>query len=1132
MKCPKCQFRNPEDSVFCGECGSSLELEVICSNCGSKPPPGFKFCNKCGYNLTIASEQPPKDLSFDEKIDKIQRYLPKGLTEKILSQRDKIEGERKQVTVMFCDMEGFTSITERLGPEEAYSVMDQVYEILIHKVHDYEGTVNEMTGDGIMALFGAPIALEDAPQRAIRSALSIHWEMARFNDQTKKEREGIPPLKMRIGIHTGPVIVGTLGNTLRVEFKAVGDTVNLASRMEGLAEPSTTYVTEDTFKLTEGLFRFEALGEKTIKGKQEPVKVYRVIVPSTLRTRFDVSTERGLTPFVGRERELELLLDGFERAKQGRGQAFSIMAEAGVGKSRLLYEFRKAVANEDVTFLEGKCLSYSRGVAYHPVIDILKSNFNIQEEDGDFEIKEKVTRGLRGLKADETSTLPYLLELLSVQKSGIEEFSLSPETRRERIIETLNTIVLKGSEIRPVVMAIEDLHWVDKSSEESFKSLLDNISGERIFLVFTYRPEFVHTWGGRSYHSQVNLNRLSNRESLNMVRYLLGTDEIDKDLENFILEKTEGVPFFIEEFIKSLIELKVIEERGNRYELEKDIKDVTVPSTVQDVIMARVDSLPEGGKGLLQTGSVIGREFGQDLIQTVTGLSERELLAHLSVLKDSELLYERGIYPQSSYIFRHALTQEVVYNGLLLQRRKVLHEKIGIAFESLHSRRLDEFYEILAYHYSESDSYEKAYEYLKLSGNKTTKNYSNWEAFRFYKEAIKALNNLPETRETKIKLIELILLMAAPMMYLVFPEDSRQILQEGERLCKEVEDKKSLAIIYSSIGIYYMHRGKPLNAIKYSEVAFEEPQRTKDIELMAPIARGLCISYISAGEFQKTVDVAPEVIDLLEKTKRELDFFGAPFNTYSTLCSYYGLSLAMLGDFDKGTAYIERGLRSLLSINHLSSLGITELMYGLSFILKGDGMSAIEHFQKSIRYFEDGRTVLIFGMAWTGLGSGYYYLGDLEAAKKHIEKGLDITIQGGSKWWMAFHYLYLSKVQFDSGDPKYSQSLIEEALKLSQERSEKHLEGASWTWLGRILGKMDPSQSLTAEEYILKGIKILDDSEIKPWCSEGYLYLGELYADIGQKEKALENLKKAEVMFREMGMDYWLGKTQELLAGL
>ena len=499
MKCPKCQFENLIEAKFCNECGSKLEL--ACPECNKPNPPGSKFCNECGQNLDLPSKSPPKELSFDEKIEKIQRYLPQGLTEKILSQKNKIEGERKQVTVMFCDMAGYTSLSEILGPEEAYSIMDQVYEILIHKVHEFEGTVNEMTGDGILALFGAPIAIEDAPQRSIRVAMAIHQEMSKLNDRLKKENAGLPALKMRIGIHTGPVVVGTLGNDLRVEFKAVGDTVNLASRMENMAEPGATNVTETTFKLTEGLFRFEALGEKTVKGKKEPIKVYRVIAVSSRRTRFDVSAERGLTPFVSRERELELLLDGFERARAGRGQAFSIMAEAGVGKSRLLYEFRKTISNEDMTFLEGKCLSYSRGIAYHPVIDILKSTFNILENDDCVKIRDKVSQWLKTIGVDETSTLPYLLELLSVKDSGIDRIDMSPEARKDRIMSVVNLITLKGSEVQPLVLAVEDLHWIDQSSEEYLKTLLENISGARIFLIF-HLPAGVYSHMGRQILSQ------------------------------------------------------------------------------------------------------------------------------------------------------------------------------------------------------------------------------------------------------------------------------------------------------------------------------------------------------------------------------------------------------------------------------------------------------------------------------------------------------------------------------------------------------------------------------------------------------------------------------------------------------
>jgi len=588
MKCSKCDFENSAEAMFCGKCGS--KIESLCPECKSPNPANHYFCNKCGQTLTAGQQSPepiPETLSDDDKLTKIQKYLPKGIAEKILAHKGRIDGERRQVTVMFCDLVGFTSMSEKLDPEEIYPIIDKVQEILIHKVHDYEGVVNKMIGDGIMALFGAPIALEDAPQRAIRSAFSIHLEITKYSETLKELQKDLPTLQMRIGIHTGPVVVGTIGNDLRVEFTAVGNTVNLASRMESLADPGTTFVSEETFKLAEGLFRFEHQGEKHIKGVSGPVSVYRPIVPRSRRTRFDVSTEKGLTQFVGRERELELLLDGFDRVKAGRGQAFSIVSEAGVGKSRFLYEFRKALANTDVTFIEGRCLSYSSGVAYHPIIDILRANFDILRDDDDSVIIQKVTKGLKILNMDESSTLPYLLELLSVKDIASDKTAISPRGKRDRIMSIYREIASKGSELRPLVLVFEDLHWVDESSEEVLKYVLEGIHGARVLLLFTYRPEFVHTWGGKSYHSQVNLNRLSNRESLTMVTNLLGTDQIESALEEFILEKTDGIPFFIEELLKSLKDLNIIERKDEVYRIAKDIQAVTIPATIEDVIMAR-----------------------------------------------------------------------------------------------------------------------------------------------------------------------------------------------------------------------------------------------------------------------------------------------------------------------------------------------------------------------------------------------------------------------------------------------------------------------------------------------------------------------------------------------------------------
>ena len=1127
MQCPKCQFENREGVKFCEECGAKFELE--CPACKANIPLGRKFCGECGYNFTISSEPLSKDLSFDEKLIKIQKYLPKGLTEKILSQRDRIEGERKQVTVMFCDMERFTPLSEMLGIEEAYSVMDQVYEILIHKVHDYEGTVNEMTGDGVLALFGAPIALEDAPQRAIRSSLAIHREMAKFSDKLRQEKKVIPPIKMRVGIHTGPVVVGTLGNDLRVEFKAVGETVNLASRVESLAVAGATYITEETFKLTEGFFRVEALGERTIRGKEKPVQIYRVIAPSSRRTRFDVSAERGLTPFVGRDRELELLLDGFERCKNGQGQAFSIVSEAGVGKSRLLYEFRKAVSSEDVTFLEGKCLSYSRGVAYHLHMDILKATFDIGENDSDFEIIEKVKKGLKILAVEQDLTLPYLLEQLGIKNSGIDAVSVSPEVKRDRIVEALKIIVLKGSEIRPLILAYEDLHWMDKSSEDALKYIMGSIPGARVLMIFTYRTEFVHTWGGRSYHSQITLNRLSNRESLVMIAHLLGTAKINAELEDLVLTKTEGIPFFIEEFIKSFKDLQFIEKKEDTYGIAKDIQTVTIPSKIHEVIMSRIDILPEDAKNLIQICSVVGREVRHELIEKVMELSENELLNRLSVLKDSELLYERGIYPQSAYIFKHALTQEIAYDSLLIEKRKEIHEKIGKFIEDVYHDRLNDYYETLAYHYSRSNNFIKAYHYLKSAGQKATRNFSFFEAFNFFKDAIDYLNRISGTEQDIKEHIDIRLLMSDCLYPLGYPEDSLKILEDGQSLSEELEDKRSIADFHRKIGHYYGSKGKHLLAIKYYEDSLQEIKKIHDFDLTVQGAAELSVLYARSGQFFKVVSMAPSTLKLVETKKEENELSDKMAISYSRLLSIYGLSLGLIGNFPEGKTYLEKSLVAATKINDYLILATCEWHYGYYLVFKGDLKPSIEHFQKTTNYCEKAKWLWMTGWAHSTLGYAYHLLGDPNTAKEQAENGLNLQRASEVEAFFSMPHWVLSEIYLSSGNQEKANTYVQKALQLSQKNSERALEGLSLFTLGRIFKKIEPQQIEKAKEYLLKGIKVMDELKLRPYSAMGYMWMGELYSDTEQHEKAIEYLKKAKGMFQEMQMDYWFQKTQEIL---
>jgi class 3 adenylate cyclase/tetratricopeptide (TPR) repeat protein len=1118
MKCRKCQTENPDGMKFCVECGN--KLEAICPKCGFGNAPSYKFCGECGHNLTLPSEPIPKSLSFDEKLDKIQRYLPKGLTEKILAQKDKIEGERKQVTVMFCDMEGFTPLVEKLGPEEAYGIMDQVYEILIHKVHDYGGTVNEMTGDGIMALFGAPIALEDVPQRAIRSAIAIHREMARFSDKARQEKEKVPSLKMRIGVHTGPVVVGTLGNNLRVEFKAVGDTVNLASRMEGLAEPGTTYVTEETFKLTEGLFRFNALGEKEIKGKEKPVRIYRVIAPSTRRTRFDVSAERGLTPFVGRQRELDLLLDAFERAKAGRGQAISIMSEAGAGKSRLLYEFRKAVANEDVTFLEGTCLSYSRGVAYHPVIDILKSNFDLQEGEGDSEIRQKVGNGLKALGADEATTLPYLLELLSVKDSGIDKIMMSPEGKRDRIIEALKRIVLKGSEIRPLIIAFEDLHWVDKSSENLLKYLVESIPVAAVFLIFTYRTEFVQTWGAKSFHSQITLNRLSNRESIAVATHILGTEDLDRYLEELIVEKTEGVPFFIEEFIRSFLDLKVIERENGKYQLSKVIKDVTIPSTIQDVIMARVDSMPDAAKSLLQTGSVIEREFSYELIRRVTGLSEQELLSHLSALKDSELLYERGTYPESSYVFRHALTRELVYDSILSRRKKKLHGKIGHAMESLFKENLNEHYGLLSEHFTDSENYEKGAEYSKLAGKRAQKKFAVDEAISYAKKRVACLEKMPRSDAVQRNLIDARTLLAGYYLTLNYHVEAKYAVAPIADLALDLGYLKRLPAIYTAIGSHDLYVEENYSeGVPYLTEAIKISEDGGDFVSLWFAAYFLG-GYLSANcKFEEGLHYLKKTLDLSDAANNQISLSTAK----STISTF---NYVFEGNINLAYQTSEESLSTAIEIDDIFAKGIAYVSHGVSCYSKGLFNNAVDNVVKGLSFCEKSNHVIWQGWASFWLGEMFDVMYGYEKATDHFKKAIAFFMERGG---FAPSFINISKVYIKGSSISDSKQDIKwsRLFEYYEKIKVKALLGWAARYIGKILLDMNDRYLSDAEGWVQKAIETDKRNKARWFLARDYALYAELFMRKGDQSRAKENIAKAIDIFKECGADGWVEKSEK-----
>jgi len=1119
MKCPKCQAENLEGSIFCGKCGT--ELSIICPKCSSQNPPDNSFCNKCGLSLSKTEEV--SSIDFNQP----QSYTPKYLADKILTTRSSIEGERKLVTVFFADVANYTSLADKLDPEEVHQIMDGCFKILMDEIHRFEGTINQFTGDGVMALFGAPLAHEDHAQRACYAALSIQNIIESYGKKVKDDC-GLD-FKMRIGLNTGPVIVGSIGDDLRMDYTAVGDTTNLASRMESMAKAGTVLVSDNTHKLARDFFEFEHLGKKKVKGKDESQEAYKLIKTGDVETRIKASEAKGFTHFVGRKNSMAALKEPFENVKTGSGCVVGIVGEAGVGKSRLLREFRKQLSEDKHTYLEGRCLHYGSSMPYLPVLDIIRSYFDIKEGDREYIIKKKIKDTVLMLDKNLESTISPILELLSVKSDDEEFIKLDPQVKRNRTFETLRDLFIRHSQENPLILAVEDLHWIDKTTEEFLNYLIGWLPNTSVMLILLYRPEYTHQWSSKSYYTKIGLDQLGKESSTELIKAILDQGDLAPELKDLILSRAAGNPLFVEEFTHTLVENGSIKKEGKKYILSREPSEIQVPDTIQGIIAARMDRLEENLKQTMQIASVIGRDFAFRILHTITGMRE-ELKSYLLNLQGLEFIYEKSLFPELEYIFKHALTQEVAYSTLLLARRKEIHENIGKAIEEIYSDRLEELYEMLAYHYSMSENLERAYEYLKLSGRKAFTNYAHNESIDFLKQAISVLNKMPKNDNIKKENVEVRRLIANPLHFSGFPEGSIEILQEGVRLSEDIGDKRSLASLYAQISMYYSFKGEFLQARKYAEGSYLESKKLQDLELIILPAFSLGASYSIPGDYIKAAEINKDVIDLFEKTNREKEIISG--YTYSLFCWSYGVCVAYLGNFKEAKMSFEKGFRLAGDIHNLSQIGHGEFCYGTFFHLKGNGEKAIQHFQKALKLYEEADFQSTLGLVWCLLGIGNYLLGDLKTARKHIEKALIIHKKTKTMWGLSTSYLCLSIICCDTGELEKAQDCAEKALELSQKNNERTEEGMSMIQLGRVLGKKDPSQSDKAEEYILKGIKILEGLKLRPNIADGYLNLGEFYADTGKKEKALKSLKKAESMNKEMKRDFYLKRTQEVLGRL
>ncbi len=689
----------------------------------------------------------------DSRFTSPASYTPKHLAEKILTSKSALEGERKQVTVLFADMKGSMELLADRDPEEARKLFDAVIEQMMESVHRYEGTVNHILGDGIMALFGAPLAHEDHAVRACYAALRMQESVKRYAMEIQRT-QGVP-IQIRVGLNSGEVVVGSIRNDLHMDYTAIGQTAHLAARMEQMAMPGSILIAPDTLRLAEGFVQLKPLGSVSVKGISEPLEVHEVTGAGPVRSRLQAAAARGLTRFVGRTAEFETLCQALDRARVGHGQLAALVGEPGVGKSRLFWEFTHSRRTVDWLIVESGSVSFGKATAYLPVTDMLKAYFAIEDRDDVRKIREKVTGKLLTLDKSLEPALPAFLALLDVTVEDEQWQSLDPPQRRQLTLGAVKRLLLRESQVQPLLLVFEDLHWIDSETQAVLDSLVEILPTARMLLLVNYRPEYQHSWGSKSYYSQLRIDPLPPESAGELLQALLGNDTSLLPLKPLLIERTEGNPFFLEESVRTLIETNFLTGERGYYRLAKPIQSTQVPATVQAVLAARIDRLPPEEKRLLQSAAVVGKDVPFGLLQAIADQSEEELRHGLTRLQSAEFLYETSLFPEIEYTFKHALTHEVAYGSVLQERRRALHARIVEAIEKLYSERLTEQVERLAHHASRGELWGKAVDCLHQAGKKAAGHSATREAIVYFEQALDALKHLPEGRQTIEKAIDI-----------------------------------------------------------------------------------------------------------------------------------------------------------------------------------------------------------------------------------------------------------------------------------------------------------------------------------------------------------------------------------------
>jgi class 3 adenylate cyclase/predicted ATPase len=1154
MHCADCDFENPEGMNFCGKCGSPLVPR--CPQCGFENPSGFAFCGKCGTALSSkakakkprtkkpsGSQRPASSVrkrvesSVRESESTPAHYTPSHLAERIRAEQAAMEargandGERKTITVLFADIKGSMELIEGLDPEEARSIIDPTLALMMDAVHRYEGYVAQSTGDGIFAFFGAPIAHEDHAHRAIYAALRMQEEARRHAERMQREK-GVK-IQLRVGLNSGEVVVRSIRkDDLHTDYVPVGHSTSLAARMESLATPGAVVVSEYTHRLTEGYFEFKSFGATKVKGVSKPIDVYEVLGVSPVQTRLQVAVRRGLVRFVGRRQEVEQIEKAWEQAQAGRGQIVAVMGEAGVGKSRLFHEFKLLVQKGGLV-LEAFSVSHGRAYAYLPLIELLKSYFQLTPQDDEHQRREKIASRVLALDHGLGDTLPYLFFLLGTAESSSPLRQMDPQIRQKRTLDAIKRLFLRESLNQPVLLIFEDLHWVDSETQSFLLLLGESLPSARMLLLVNYRPEYQHPWGNKSYYTQLRLDALTQKESEELLSSLLQEKARMLDaapLRQFILAKTEGNPFFIEEIVQELVEEEV--EARHVASLPETLH---LPATVQAILASRIDRLPAAEKSLLQTLAVIGKEFSLTLIQQVVDQPESHVLALLSHLQAAEFIYEQAAFPDVKYVFKHAFTQEVAYNSLLLEHRRVLHECTAQAIETLFHSRLEDHYNELAQHYTHSGNTGKAIEYLRLAGRQALQRSANEEAITHLTGALEFLKTLPDSPERIQQELMLQIALGVPLQALKGPAapEAEAVYARARELCQQLEDAPQLIPVLGGLWSFYLLRGELDLARDLAERILALARDVEAPALLLQAHRMVSTTVLWRGELDAVQEHLQEVLALYDPQQhRSHAFLYYGLDPGAVCLAIEACALWFLGYPDQSVTKAAAALKLAQELAHPPSLAFVLSYIALLDRLRGEPQAVQERARAMISLAQEQGLPFWATQGPIHLGWALAVQGQYDAGVVSIRQGLAEQREMGVRLAEPLNLGVLAEACQKAGQNEKGLAVVTEALETLNVTGERVCEAELYRLKGELLRSMGEQESGRAgeqiphsstppfphsspEECFLKAIDIARQQQAKSLELRAVMSLSRLRQQQGRKEEARQQLAEIYGWFTE-----------------